>query len=330
MKIKKTFIFLLTVVAFSAVIRADSFARDAAFNRRVQSGEVLVNQGENGVFERKRPGFFVRRHNDSPKEEQLMEARKLLKAEKYSRAAVAFDILVRSYPFSREAAEAQADLTASLYIKGDYKEAFDECKYLLKFYPENAPVVATLERMFKIANHYRSKGSMSRARIYFSEIAEIAPSWDRTPEVLFSLGLIEMEKKNYYEAADAFDRISSTFPESSFEIPAAKKHAIVLYKLALKYKEDEALERRAISLCVAALKHKRGDDTEEVRRNLNELTARKWTRSYETARFYDTERYDAKTKIAAYENFLRTCPLAPQVGTVKKRLGELGRTPSDF
>lgn len=236
-----------------------------------------------------------------------------------------YDTLVRSFPFSKEAPVAQSNLAQLLERRGKYAKAFEEYAYLLEHYPEKIHAGDVLEHMFAIANWYFADGRLSDSVKYFERIAKAAPGWGRTAEAYYHIGLAELELRNWYEAADAFDTLSVRFPASELVPSAAEKHSMALYALSLKYREDEAIQRRAISLAVTALKAGSSDspDHATVAANLDDLVARRDARAFAIARFYDTPRFNRETRIAAYEDFIRKTPQAPQVGEARRRLAML-------
>ena len=213
-----------------------------------------------------------------------------------------------------------------LYEKrGKYKKAFEEYRYLLYYYPENAPADAILKQMFAIAAFYENHGDSSAAMDFFQKITEIAPKWKHTPQALLHHGMMQAQKKKYLEAAETFDSVMTGYPRTPVASKASGQHALVLYILANKYPEDDATQMHAIASARTALVllEKNSPEWEKVSGWLEELTARRFDRHYRMATFYDSSRYPVETKIAAYKDFLRCFPQAPQAEEVHARLAEL-------
>lgn len=322
MKIKVTVFAALAAVTMAPLALA-SRSHDDAFARRGQAGDnVMLESAGDSKQERKEPGFFFHHRDKTPSAEQFAAAGEAYTRGDYSGACSLYDTLVRSWPYSAEAAEAQSNLAQLFEMRGKYARAFEEYAYLLEYYPENARVGDILEHMFAIANWNLGKGKRESAIKLFTRLTQIAPGWKGMPETYYCLGLAQLADKNYYEAADAFDTLVSSFPESELAPAAADKHSLALYALSLKYKEDEAIQKRAIALAVAALKDgdKDSADRTVIAANLDDLVTRRDARAFAIARFYDTRRFKNETRIAAYEEFLRKCPQAPQAEEARRRL----------
>ncbi len=324
MKIKTTVILTALCAVMVLPLFAAGHRADDAFMRRGQNVDsLLLSELEEVVPERKEPGLIFNRRDKSPSAEQFIAAENAFKAGKYRKSTKLYDVLVRSYPFAPEAMRAQLGLARSLEKREKYERAFEEYCYLLRFYPENAPVEAVLSNMVAIAETSYADEKDDIAVKQLQVITSLAPGWQKAPDVYYKLGIIEFSRKNYYEAADAFDTITMSYPEHGLAASAAERHFSALYELSLKYKEDEAIQRRAFSLGVAALKVLPDREAMSVRERLNELTQRRHEKSFSTALFYDNERYSIETRIAAYEEFLREYPHASQAVQAKRRIAEL-------
>ena len=280
--------------------------------------------------ERKLSGFFFHRASAVPAAEQFAEAQKLENDGRRDEAGKAYDRLVRSFPYSSQASQAQLSLGRLREKQGKYKKAFEEYFYMLYFYPENAPADSLLRQMYAIANYYRTNDKESRALDYFLRISQIAPQWEHTPKALLQAGLIPLDNKDYYDAADSFDTIFSYHPDTPEAKTAMDKCAIALYALSVKYPRDDAIIIKAIAVTTAALRD--GDlnspDRETLVKNLEALAVHRSEMYYDMALFYDKPKYTPEIKIAAYKDYLRRFPNAAHSHLARQRLDELEQKPS--
>lgn len=303
----------------------NSMARERADIRNNSNSDENLTEPLDNVPSRKLSGFIFHRASKIPATEQFAAAAKLEDSNRWAEACSAYDTLVRSFPFSPAASQAQLRLSRLREKMGKYKKAFEEYYYMLYFYPENAPSEALLRQMYAIADYYRNKGKKSRSLEYFQRIAQIAPQWKYTPQVLLDVGEVQFKNKDYYEAAESFDTITSNHPGSPEAKIALEKHALVLHALSLKYHRDEAILAQAIAVTTAALRD--GDLTSpyrsELTSNLKDLTLRRSERFYEMAVFYDKPSYANDVKIAAYKDYLRRFPNAAHSKMARSRLDEL-------
>lgn len=275
--------------------------------------------------DRKKTGYIFHRRDARPAAVQFDEAGKAYLSGDLKGACSKFDRLVRSHPFSAEAPRSQYNLGAILERRGKYASAFEEYRYLIALYPESDKTGIVLEHMFAIANWQLGRRKRSAAVKSFAAIASAAPGWTKTPEAIFRMGEARLAMRDWYEAADAFDTVSSDYPASEFALPAMERHAAALYALSLKYREDEAIQNRAITVATSAAAALPADDPArpELVAHLEDLIDRRDARAFAVARFYDGRRHETENAIAAYEEFLRQYPNSPRAGEARRRLDEL-------
>lgn len=288
-------------------------------------GDVLLGEPPSaGRPERKAEGFWRRGPQADTAAGQFALARQLEARGAWRQATRAFDALVRRWPNAPEAAAAQMKVAEMLEKRRKYADAFDEYLYLLHHYPGQFPTEEVLGRMFAIANHYRGRGSDSRAMEMFRQIARLAPGWSRAPAALLQVGLLQREARDLDLAAATFERIVGEYPGSEEARDAAAQAAECRYLLARRYPHDEAVALRAISALTVALRT--FPDHPERRRleaQLEEMRTRHAERHYRAAAFYDSPRHPRSAAVAAYREFLRRFPDAPQAAAARKRLDAL-------
>ena len=249
--------------------------------------------------DRKGTGYIFHRRDARPASVQFEEAGKAYLAGDLKGACSKFDKLVRSHPYSAEAPRAQYNFGAILERRGKYAAAFEEYRYLLAYYPESDKTAIVLDHMFAIANWQLGRRKREAAA--------------------------RLAMHDWYEAADAFDTVSSDYPASEFALPAMGRHAAALYALSLKYKEDEAIQNRAITVSTAAAAALPKDDPArpELVAHLEDLIDRRDARAFAIAKFYDGKRHKTDSAIAAYEEFLRQYPRSPRADEARERLAAL-------
>ena len=278
-------------------------------------------------IERKTTGLLFRRPDAASPAEQSALAQRLEAAQNPRRAARAYDALVCRWPYAPEAAPAQQRLAELLEARRDYRKAFDEYRYLLHYYPEQVAPDTILQRLFAIANHYRGEGRERVALTMFRQIADLAPQWRQTPQALLQAGLLQAEDKEWDAALVTFEHLTANHPGTAEAEAAAAQAAQALYRLARRYPHDEAVQTRALAAFAATLRDYPGHaDREALQEEMADLLARRYNHHFNTARFYDSPRFKPETAVAAYEEFLRRFPSAPQADAVRQRLSELTGT----
>lgn len=333
MKIKTSAVSAILAALIAALLaphQAAAYAHDSTRLRDTarQPGDPDDSFDEEATKEpdRKKTGFFFHHRDPRPAAVQFDEAGKAYLAGDLKGACKKYDRLVRSHPFSAEAPRAQYNLGAILERRGKYAKAFEEYRYLLAHYQESDKTGIVLDHMFAIANWQLGRRKREAAAKSFAVIAAAAPGWAKTPEALFRMGEARLAMHDWYEAADAFDTISSEYPASEFALPAMERHAAALYALSLKYREDEAIQGRAITVATSAAAALPADDPArpELVAHLEDLIDRRDARAFAIAKFYDGRRHKTENAIAAYEEFLRQHPDSPRADAARARLAALG------
>ena len=324
--------FTAALIALAVASPSTLFAQMTHAERDMARERAEIRNGGDMAFEpldkkpkRKETGFFFHHASKVPPNEQFAAAAALEDAGKRSDACAAYDRLVRSFPYSAAASQAQLRLGRLLEKRGKYKKAYEEYLYMLYFYPENAPADSLLRQMYAIANYYRTEGKESRAIDYFERLAQIAPQWTHTPEVLLQVGAMHFQNKDYYDAAEAFDSVTSNHPGTKEALAALAQHALVLHALSLKYPRDEAIMIRAIAITTAALRDCPLDIPERpiLAANLEDVKLRRSERYFQMAVFYDKSAYTPETRAAAYRDYLRRFPMGPHSNQARARLAQI-------
>lgn len=319
---------LFVVSAPMLLADADAASRDLARSRAevAQGGDMSMDDFSDKP-RRKQAGWIFHRASRVPAARQLAEAAEKEDAGQWPEACKAYDRLVRSFPFAAASSVAQLRLARLMEKRGKYKRAYEEYLYTLQFYPENAPADSILRQMYAIANYYRGEGKESRALDYFKRLAEAAPHWKHTPQVLMQVGDAHFSRRDYYEAADAYDTITSTFPGTPVALEALAKHAQTLYALSLKYPRDDAIQIHAIAITTAALRDCPAElpSRPKLVANLDDLNKRRVETFFQMALFYDRDPAPAETRIAAYKDFLRRFPVSHRTAQAQSRLDALER-----
>jgi outer membrane protein assembly factor BamD (BamD/ComL family) len=278
------------------------------------SGEKLV---------RKTPGWFRKAQADTAAEQWEL-VRRIEQSRHWRDAARACDALVRRWPYAPEAAWAQQRLAELNEQRGRYKRAFADYRYLLYFYADQVSLAEILPRLYAIANHYRAKGSEPHALRMFRQLADLAPRWPQTPDALLQAGLLQVKDKDWYDAIGTFDRITANYPGTPEAETAAAQAAFVLHRLSLRFPEDDGIHLRALAALAATLRdYPEHTEREALARKSAELTTRRQARFFAMARFYDTPRFKPETAAAAYRDFVRRFPNAPQAEEARQRLTRL-------
>jgi len=259
---------------------------------------------------RKRPSFFHRPAKKST-HEQLAYAGNLEKAGKLRKAARQYRALVHRWHNAPEALVAQLAFAELLEARRKYVAAFNEYQYVIDNFSGGYSYEDILGRQFRIANHVmtaRQGGflffpgvrSPERAMPLFQALVANAPEWKKTPEALFSLGVIYEKTKDYDSSVATFRGIQLRHPGSPLAARASFRRVYGLYMSARTNPRDERASRTALSALSAFLRDHPGSehrgDVKEYLEELKESLARIY---YERAVFYDRQRRRSRAALTA-------------------------------
>jgi outer membrane assembly lipoprotein YfiO len=285
--------------------------------------------------ERKTMGWFFNRPSQTNAVEQLAYAAQLLKEEKKWKAASEYNALVCAWHESPQAATAQLQYALLLEDAGDYRRAFDEFQYLIRYFSGDFNYDDILQRQFKLANAIRTQKhftfmifpgftSPERALPLFEQIVSNGPTWSHTPEIQINIGLINEDLEDYDAAITAYDAVQNRHPDSPFAAEASFRRAHCYYLLAGKTPRDETACRDALSAIASFIaSHRESPNAETAKRYFDEMKEHLADLYYERASFYDYKAHNLKAAIIAYTDFIKKFPASRKTDIAQKRLDEL-------
>lgn len=287
---------------------------------------------EDDRIPQKKTSFWFSLSEKTP-EKQLEYARKREADGHFNSARKAYEALVRKWPTSPCAAEAQLNLAHLLESHNKFEKAFDEYQYLLTYYAGHCPFNEILDRQFRIANallhNNRSMfgwilSGMDPIRERFETIVRSAPRSANTPEILLIIGSIRVSQNELEEAVAVYDGLLNRFPAAPQAQSAAFLAAQCRHSLAVKHSYNESRCRESIAFFKAVLaRTPNHPQKEQMTAWLNELTALLLEQNYQQAVFYDTRQRNAEAAKAAYRRFLTEFADSKYGPAVRNRLTEL-------
>ena len=283
--------------------------------------------------ERREKSWFLHVARDTPAE-QFAYAKELAENNDFKKACKMCDALVREWPASPEAPQAQL-MYAMLLAKSleDYDEAFEQLDYLLDFYPRDCAYAELVEYQYKLANlMVREKKtflgmSFTSTRIlrqHYEMIVRRAPGARYVPEAMLKIADLREQDQQYEEAVLVYAALMSRFPSS----PEARVAAYLQAKARMWLVRRLAynLPRCKDTASYLQMTLKRLPDhpqAEEMKTWLDELKVYMAEDAYVRAKFYDSRQRTSHAAAAAYERFLEEYPDSAHAEEVSRRLDEL-------
>ncbi|MFA7171997.1 MAG: tetratricopeptide repeat protein [Kiritimatiellia bacterium] len=287
---------------------------------------------EDGRIKQKERSIWFRLSADTASE-QMAYCRQREADGKLNSARKGYEALVRKWPVTLEATQAQLALANVQEKRKQYGKAFDEYQYALTHYAGNCPYDEIIDRQFRIANYLlHNNTSMfgwvlsgtKDIRMRFEQIVVNAPRSPVAAEAMLKVGSIREGDKDYEEAIKVYDGLLNRFPNSKEAVTAAYLSSKCRYTLSIKYGYNENYCRESIAFLKAALlRMPNHPDQKDLKQWLLELTDLLIEQNYQKALFYDTKRYNTTAKVSAYRRFLAEFSDSKHGETVRNRMDEL-------
>ncbi len=284
--------------------------------------------------DRKTPSMWHRPSADTPAE-QLALATRYESEKRRSRAISANRSLVHKWHNSPEAVVAQRNLARLLEESGSFEDAFLEYQYLVIYFSGQFPFLDTVERQCRCANSlctdersFRgvTAKDISGVRRMYERILINGPNWTNAPYVALRIGHLQEVEGNTAEAIAAYELVQNRFPASTSAREAAYRTALNRSQFAIDHPRDAQSRIDAVSALHAFLRKFPGDALSSDMENcLKELERQTVEAAYGQAVFYDRNRNDRPAALAAYRDFLRRYPDAPQAKAAAARMKVLER-----
>lgn len=174
--------------------------------------------------------------------EQLQYALEFYRIKEYKEAISELKKLLKNYPKAREAPEAQYYIGIVFEEQGQLAEAFEQYQEVIKKYPFSDRSKDIVQRQFDLGVKLLEKKADGNSFLrtlsgtdygiieIFETVIKNAPYGELAPVAQYKIGLYLMEREEYIEARDAFEKLVNDYPESEW-VKAAK------YQIALSDSE---------------------------------------------------------------------------------------------
>lgn len=231
--------------------------------------------------------------------EQYDWAMQFYLAKDYSRAISEFKKMVKVYPQSELAPDAQYYIGRSYEERREYYAAFLAYQKVIDVYPRSELTDEIIERQYRIGNLYYSGQkakllgmeilpAIEKALEIFEKVVANAPYGKYADLAQFKIGECFKKNSQFKEAAEAFAKVVNDYPKSLLYEQARYETAYCTYKMSFKASYDQEPTEEAIKEFEEFVKSgQAGDTIKEADIALTKLQEKKAESLYNTARFYE-------------------------------------------
>jgi outer membrane protein assembly factor BamD len=272
----------------------------------------------------------------SSSRDQLELAHKLEAQGQRDDAAKAYKALLRRWPLSFFAPEAQFRLGKILEDTGDFYNAFQSFQKMVTKYPSSSYFEEGLGEQYRIANLYLAGEpqrvwkipvgpSMDRTVEMYERIIKNAPYGTWAPQCQFKIGLAREHQRRFTDAVDSYQKVIDNYPTSSVAADAQYQIGYAWMSASRTGDYDMGAARKAIDAFQDYLvRYPTSDKADQAQENIQHLGQRQTQGAYEIAVFYEHEHPpDRRAAFIYYNEVIREDPNCPDAQKAKKRIQEL-------
>lgn len=238
---------------------------------------------------------------DTP-QEQLEWAMILYMEKNYEQAINEFKKLIKHYPNSSQACDAQYYIGRVYEEMGKYYEAFKAYQKVIDVYPYTQKVEEIIEKQYRIGDLYYTGhkdnflginlGSpLERALEIFQKVIDNAPYGQYAAISQYKIGIILGKLGRYGEARQAFIKLEKNYPDSEFAKEAKYQIGLLGYKVSPKSHYTQEETDTAIKEMEEYLNFSpKSSLTEDAQKILRDLRNKKAESLFKIAQFYERQK----------------------------------------
>ena len=266
--------------------------------------------------------------------EQLQVARQYEQVQDWKQARQAYSALVRKWPFSFNAGEAQFKIGWCSEKIGEFAPAFKAYQRCIEKYPASNFFELSLERQYNIANLYlagepqRIFGfpfipSMEKTVEMYQQIIKNAPYGRYAPDSQFKIGLGFEKQKKWAEAVKAYTFILDRYPGNDIVDDAQYQIGHTWFKAASSAQYDQGAAQKAIDAFTEFLtRYPNSEKAFQAKESIALLQSRATSGSYYIAQFYESQR-QIDPAIIYYNDVIQKSPDSSEAQNARKKIETL-------
>jgi outer membrane protein assembly factor BamD len=193
----------------------------------------------------------------SSSRDQLDLAHKLEAQGDRDKALKAYKGLLRRWPLSFFAPEAQFRVGKILEDEADFYNAFQSFQRMVQKYPSSTYFEQALGEQYRIANLYLAGEpqriwkipvgpSMQRTIEMYQRIIKNAPYGDYAPQCQFNIGLADEKQRKFTDAVDSYQLVLDNYPTSSVASDAQYQIGYAWMKSSISGDYDMGAAKKAV------------------------------------------------------------------------------------
>ena len=245
---------------------------------------------------------------DSPKK-QLEFALEFYDSEKYEKAIQEFNKLIRRFPKSYEASEAQFFIGTCWEKKDKLYEAFIAYQKVIDKYPFSERTSQIIEKQYNIAEEYLEKQAMSTfwqtfsgqenpAVEIFRAVIDNAPYSKYADMAQYKIGLVLKNLGRLIESKEEFEKLINEYPQSQWLKAAKYQIALIDARIAPEPGYSQESTRDAVKGFEEFVEqYPEAELSKDAREKIRELKEKEAKNNFDIAKFYEKQKSFESAKI---------------------------------
>ncbi len=271
---------------------------------------------------------------DSPPK-QLTYAKEFFDAKEYKKARDEFNKLIRYYPKSKEAPEAEFYIGLSWEAEDRLYDAFKAYQQIIERYPfsERSPEVVKKEydlgnRMLEGSGKKGLVGGIFGSAVYdvmevFRTVIKNAPYGEYAAPAQYKMGLFLKERQLYQEARDEFEKVISDYPNSEWAKAAKYQIALSDAKRSTDAQYDQKVTKAAVDEFKEFVKqYPDAQLSQEAQDQIHALREKEAQNNFVIAQFYEKQKNYKAAKVY-YATVMEDYHASPWAPRAAQKLQEL-------
>lgn len=252
----------------------------------------------------------------TPKQ-QLDYALEFYNQKNYNEASREFRKLIKKYPKSYEAAEAQFYIGLCLENQKKLYEAYQAYQRVIDIYPFSEKINDVIKKEFDIAEAFISGKERKALGVLplenpaieiLEKVIENSPYGPLAPLAQYKLGLVLKSLARFTEAEEAFTKVISNYPQSEWSEPAKYQIAVCLASISPKPDYAQELTEEAREKFEEFVKsHSEAELSSDAERKILELKEKEAESNFKIASFYEKQK-DYKASKVYYRYVIENYP----------------------
>ena len=245
----------------------------------------------------------------SPKD-QLEYATSFFDAHRYAEAKREYQKLLKAYPKAREAADAQFALGRVWEELKKYYEAVEAYQKVVDRYPFSDLGTKVVERQYLIANlllegkakdsHFAMSflGTDYNVIEIFKKVIKNDPYGAYAPASQYKMGLFHLQRQEYQEARDEFEKTVNDYPDSKWAESARYQIAVADSKRSVKPQYDQ----KVTGIAVEGFKdfvqtHPDSELSSDAKAEIDRLRVKEAENAFVVAKYYEKHKAFSAARI---------------------------------